>query len=135
MANTVKECRTTRYPLFLASFPLPVIFTSSVHLHFRLHGFSLALVAIFLRHGDVSGYINVYTPPFCPTTCTRTYLHIHTHIYTPSTLDLSILLFYTIATSSSVPRQRWSIVIEKKVGALIYRVLSYFGKSYISDVT
>lgn len=63
--------------------------------------------------GDVSGYvINICILPLSPD---------HT---IPG--HLSILLFYTIATSSSVPRQRWLIVIEKKVGALIafYRALA-----------
>lgn len=46
--------------------------------------------------------------------------------FTRQSLASYLILFYTIATSSSVPRQRWLIVIEKKVGALIafYRALA-----------
>lgn len=103
MANTVKKCRTTRYPLLLlASLPLPVtnLFTSTAYLRFRLHGFSIALVAIFLRHGDVSGYINVYTPSFSPITFTHIYTQTHTYLHRRPLISRSS---YSIQSPHQVP--------------------------------
>lgn len=128
MANTVKECRTTRCPLLLlASLPLPVInfFTHppptfvSVFTAF----FPRFLFAIFLRHGDVSGYINALYPIlFSP--ITFTHIHTDTRIYRRTLISRSC---YSIQSphQAPIPKGKGGRSSSRRRSALLSRFIVY----------